>query len=271
MSQTPGQNEPRIDGEEIAQGIVEWVEIESPSTDKDAVNRMADRVEQQCREVGLAMEASGMLAERDIPVRVVSMPSTDVFDAQSAAYRESVLPAAVKARVSVEAGVTDYWRKYIGDHGRAVGVDGFGLRELPQALDGQPANERVRVLRQREQVREHLGVLALDEHVDRLEAHRRVGGGGRGDRRGEVRRQVVGRRAHGRVLDHWRRRCGRRRRGGAVPKALDDGDGAAVPLPEVLEQRAGSYTPHHLGLNCGDRAEQILVPVVVSAHASIAI
>ena len=55
------------------------------------------------------------------------MPSTDVFDAQSPAYRESVLPAAVRARASVEAGVTDYWYKYIGSHGRAVGVDTFGL------------------------------------------------------------------------------------------------------------------------------------------------
>jgi transketolase len=78
-------------------------------------------------EVGMAVEASEILAHKGIAVRVVSMPSTDVFDAQSPAYRESVLPAAVKARASVEAGVTDCWYKYIGDHGRAVGVDTFGL------------------------------------------------------------------------------------------------------------------------------------------------
>jgi len=78
-------------------------------------------------EVGMAVEASDMLAEKGIPVRVVSMPCTDVFDAQSPAFRESVLPAAVKARVSVEAGVTDCWHKYIGGHGRAIGVDSFGL------------------------------------------------------------------------------------------------------------------------------------------------
>ncbi len=78
-------------------------------------------------EVGMAVEASEILAQKGIAVRVVSMPSTDVFDAQSPAYRESVLPAAVRARASVEAGVTDYWYKYIGGHGRAVGVDTFGL------------------------------------------------------------------------------------------------------------------------------------------------
>ncbi len=78
-------------------------------------------------EVGLAVEASEILAQRGIAVRVVSMPCTDVFDAQSAAYRESVLPASVKARVSVEAGGTDYWCKYVGERGRAIGVDSFGL------------------------------------------------------------------------------------------------------------------------------------------------
>ncbi len=75
----------------------------------------------------MAVEASKILAHKGIAVRVVSMPSTDVFDAQTPAYRESVLPAAVKARASVEAGVTSCWYKYIGDHGRAVGVDTFGL------------------------------------------------------------------------------------------------------------------------------------------------
>jgi transketolase len=78
-------------------------------------------------EVGMAVEAGEILARKGIATRVVSMPSSDVFDAQTPAYRESVLPAAVKARASVEAGVTDCWHKYIGDHGRAVGVDSFGL------------------------------------------------------------------------------------------------------------------------------------------------
>jgi len=75
-------------------------------------------------EIGLAMDAAKELSGKRI--RVVSMPSTDVFDAQDDAYKESVLPAAVTARVAVEAGVTDYWRKYVGLDGRVIGIDTFG-------------------------------------------------------------------------------------------------------------------------------------------------
>jgi transketolase len=77
-------------------------------------------------EVALAVEAQKLLAEKGRRVRVVSMPSAEVFAAQDAAYRESVLPAAVAKRVAVEAGVSDYWRKYVGLDGRVVGVDRFG-------------------------------------------------------------------------------------------------------------------------------------------------
>jgi transketolase len=77
-------------------------------------------------EVSLAMEAAETLAARGTRVRVVSMPSTDVFDSQDASYRESVLPSAVTARVAVEAGVTDYWLKYVGLGGKVIGVDSFG-------------------------------------------------------------------------------------------------------------------------------------------------
>jgi transketolase len=76
-------------------------------------------------EVGLALEAQKRLALENIPVRVVSMPSTSVFDAQDAAYRASVLLPGVK-RVAVEAGVGDYWRKYVGLDGGIVGIDRFG-------------------------------------------------------------------------------------------------------------------------------------------------
>ncbi|MDT8386113.1 MAG: transketolase [Thiogranum sp.] len=75
-------------------------------------------------EVELAMAAAEQLAGKKI--RVVSMPSTNVFDAQDQAYRESVLPAAVTARVAVEAGVTDFWRKYVGLNGKVVGINTFG-------------------------------------------------------------------------------------------------------------------------------------------------
>ena len=76
-------------------------------------------------EVGLAMEARQLLAAKGRQVRVVSMPSTDVFDAQDAAYRDSVLPQGCR-RVSVEAGVTAGWHKYVGSDGRVIGVDRFG-------------------------------------------------------------------------------------------------------------------------------------------------
>jgi transketolase len=72
------------------------------------------------------MDAAKALTEKGRRVRVVSMPSTDVFDAQDASYRESVLPAALTARVAVEAGVTDYWRKYVGLNGKVIGIDTFG-------------------------------------------------------------------------------------------------------------------------------------------------
>ncbi len=77
-------------------------------------------------EVALAVEAAEQLAAKGKKVRVVSMPSTDVFDAQDEAYRESVLPAAVTARVAVEAGVTDLWLKYVGLDGAVVGINRFG-------------------------------------------------------------------------------------------------------------------------------------------------
>ncbi len=77
-------------------------------------------------EVELAVEAAAKLTEEGKNVRVVSMPSTDVFDAQDAAYRESVLPSDVTARVAVEAGIADYWYKYVGLNGRIVGMTTFG-------------------------------------------------------------------------------------------------------------------------------------------------
>ncbi|MBT8082464.1 MAG: transketolase [Gammaproteobacteria bacterium] len=77
-------------------------------------------------EVGLVAGAADALAGEGVKVRVVSMPSTDVFDAQEDDYRESVLPAAVTARVAVEAGVTECWWRFAGPQGRVIGVDRFG-------------------------------------------------------------------------------------------------------------------------------------------------
>ncbi len=77
-------------------------------------------------EVALAMDAAKELTGKGRKIRVVSMPSTDAFDAQDAAYRESVLPASVTARVAVEAGVPDSWMKYTGLNGRVIGMTTFG-------------------------------------------------------------------------------------------------------------------------------------------------
>jgi len=77
-------------------------------------------------EVGLAMKAATQLQNDGVAVRVVSMPCTDVFEAQDAAYREQVLPAAVTARVAVEALHADYWYKYVGLNGRIIGMTTFG-------------------------------------------------------------------------------------------------------------------------------------------------
>jgi transketolase len=77
-------------------------------------------------EVELAVAAADQLTTAGRKVRVVSMPSTDTFDKQHAAYRESVLPSAVSARVAVEAGIADYWYKYVGLNGAVVGMHTFG-------------------------------------------------------------------------------------------------------------------------------------------------
>ncbi|WP_300264839.1 transketolase C-terminal domain-containing protein, partial [Microbacterium sp.] len=77
-------------------------------------------------EVQLAVAARETLAAEGIGARVVSAPSLEWFDEQDAAYRESVLPAAVTARVSVEAGSALSWRGIVGDKGRSVAIDHFG-------------------------------------------------------------------------------------------------------------------------------------------------
>ncbi|WP_085016690.1 transketolase [Cronobacter sakazakii] len=77
-------------------------------------------------EVEIAVQAAEKLRGDGVAVRVVSLPSTDVFDAQDEAYRESVLPSDVSARVAVEAGIADYWYKYVGLKGAIVGMTGYG-------------------------------------------------------------------------------------------------------------------------------------------------
>ncbi|WP_426576525.1 transketolase [Xenorhabdus stockiae] len=85
-------------------------------------------------EVELAVKAADQLSAEGRKIRVVSMPSTDAFDKQDAAYREAVLPAAVSARVAVEAGIADYWFKYVGINGAIVGMNSFGESAPADAL-----------------------------------------------------------------------------------------------------------------------------------------
>ena len=85
-------------------------------------------------EVGLATQAADRLAADGIAVRVVSLPSTDVFDRQDAAYRESVLPNSCRKRVAIEAGVSDFWRKYVGLDGAVIGIDSFGASAPAEKL-----------------------------------------------------------------------------------------------------------------------------------------
>ncbi|EPF2930387.1 transketolase [Vibrio navarrensis] len=77
-------------------------------------------------EVELAVKAAEQLTAEGKKVRVVSMPSTDAFDKQDAAYREAVLPSDVTARIAIEAGIADFWYKYVGFGGRIIGMTTFG-------------------------------------------------------------------------------------------------------------------------------------------------
>ncbi len=94
--------------------------VHEPSTNVDAI------VIATGSEVSLALDAAKQLEGQGKGVRVVSMPCTDYFDAQDEAYRESVLPRSITARVAVEAGMPDLWRKYVGLVGDVLGIDTFG-------------------------------------------------------------------------------------------------------------------------------------------------
>ena len=84
-------------------------------------------------EVDLALKAQPVLAERGVAARVVSFPSWEPFEAQPKAYRDAVLPPGVK-RLSVEAGRTFGWERYVGQDGRAIGIDHFGASAPAEVL-----------------------------------------------------------------------------------------------------------------------------------------
>jgi transketolase len=84
-------------------------------------------------EVHIALQAAESLDERGIMVRVVSMPSWELFDRQDDAYRRQILPPDIRARIAIEAGVTQGWRRYVGDSGRVIGMNRFGA-SAPSAV-----------------------------------------------------------------------------------------------------------------------------------------
>ena len=77
-------------------------------------------------EVSLALEAYEKLSSEGVRVRVVSMPSCELFEEQPEAYRREVLPPEVKKRIAIEAGATLGWYKYVGEEGKVIGIDRFG-------------------------------------------------------------------------------------------------------------------------------------------------
>ncbi len=118
------QNLPVLAGNDagIHEGVARgaYVLSEHESGDIDAIIMASGS------EISIALDAAGLLEEADIRVRVVSMPCWELFEAQDDDYKESVLPSAVTRRVSIEAGATLGWSKYIGASGIAIGVDRFG-------------------------------------------------------------------------------------------------------------------------------------------------
>ena len=85
-------------------------------------------------EVPLALDAADMLEQKGINTRVVNMPSWELFDAQPDSYRQEILPPAVKARVAVEAGISQGWHKYVGQNGAILGIEHFGASAPSKVL-----------------------------------------------------------------------------------------------------------------------------------------
>jgi transketolase len=116
LATLPGPAEARA--QNVAHGA--YVVVDAPRANPDVILIATGS------EVNVALSAREQLAGKGIRARVVSMPSWELFAEQDAAYRESVLPAAVTARVSVEAGVTFGWERFVGLNGDMVGIDRFG-------------------------------------------------------------------------------------------------------------------------------------------------
>jgi transketolase len=111
-------------------------------------------------EVAVALEARELLAEKDVAARVVSMPSWEIFDAQDEEYRNTVLPPEVEVRVSIEAGVTMGWQKYVGSRGASVGIERFGA-----SAPGEVVLEELGITPENV-ANTTLGLLERPEHVE---------------------------------------------------------------------------------------------------------
>jgi transketolase len=85
-------------------------------------------------EVQIALQAADRLQQENIPARVVSMPSWELFETQEDAYRQEVLPPGVRAKIAVEAGVSQGWHRYVGEHGRVISLEHFGASAPYQEL-----------------------------------------------------------------------------------------------------------------------------------------
>ena len=129
-------------------------------------------------EVAVALEARKLLADRGVDARVVSMPSWEIYDAQDQAYKDSVLPPSVEARVSVEAGVPTGWERYVGFRGRSVGINRYGAstpgEELLAELGISPenvANEALDLLGRPERIEEDQSDTPAVSDTDSSEGH----------------------------------------------------------------------------------------------------
>jgi transketolase len=77
-------------------------------------------------EVHITLEAQAILADKGIAARVVNMPSWEIFEEKSTAFKKRILPPAIKHRIAVEAGISMGWERYVGPTGKVIGIDGFG-------------------------------------------------------------------------------------------------------------------------------------------------
>ncbi|MBA3793874.1 MAG: transketolase, partial [Rubrobacter sp.] len=121
-------------------------------------------------EVAVALEARGALSEKGVDARVVSMPSWEVFDAQDQGYKDSVLPPGVETRVSVEAGITSGWERYVGFKGASIGINRFGasapgelVLEKLGITPENAANKVLELLGRPERVEEEAGTPAVKD------------------------------------------------------------------------------------------------------------